>query len=158
MDTTVLFAADLVSQEEMKQGNVVYSLLIGAVLLESLQIAPQAFLELLRPDWVSPPEGKCGAAGTTSASDQIAGLPSLEGCFTTAMVKIRLGSQPGWMSVCCSIGNAKARARHQLEPRLSESREDAGRRKAGRPPGHGPEEIPLRSISPNRCEFTERTL
>jgi hypothetical protein len=40
-----LFAADLVvSQEELKKGNVVYSPLIGAVLFESLQIAPKAFL------------------------------------------------------------------------------------------------------------------
>jgi hypothetical protein len=55
------FAADLVCQEELKKGNVMYSLLIGAVLFESLQIAPKAFLELLRPDWVAQLEGKCGA-------------------------------------------------------------------------------------------------
>ncbi len=39
-----LFAADLVCQEELKKGNVVYSPLIEAVLFESLQIAPKAFL------------------------------------------------------------------------------------------------------------------
>jgi hypothetical protein len=104
-----------VCQEELKLGNVVYSLLIGAVLLESLQIAPKAFLELLRPDWVAPPEGKCGAAGTTSASDQIAGLPSPEGCFTMAMVKIRLGSQPGRMSESLQLPATPGRGSATLE-------------------------------------------
>jgi hypothetical protein len=53
----------------------------------------------------------------------------------------------------------KARARHQLEPRLSESR---ARVLGGVEPGAhramGQWEMPLRSISPNRCELTERTL
>ena len=84
-----LFTAGLPHQEELKE-DVECSLPIRAAPF-GLWTAPKTFLELLRPDWVVPPEGKCGAAGTTSASDQSAGLPNPEGCFTMAMAQDQIG-------------------------------------------------------------------
>jgi hypothetical protein len=74
------FTADPQYQEELKKDNVVYPLPICAAAFGS-QTAPETFLKLLRLDWVAQQEGKCGAAGAKSASYQIAGLPSQEGCF-----------------------------------------------------------------------------
>ncbi len=61
--------------------------------------APGAVLEPLqvRPDRVAPPEGDVRGRWR-HVGIRVAGLPSPEGCFTTAMVKIRPGSRPGRMS------------------------------------------------------------